>query len=138
MERNTQDNNTSVAIGRAAEHAARQFLEDQGLTLLQENFTVLDDNGKKRGEIDLIMRDQAYYVFIEVKMRKRSDHGAPIEMIPKQKQTNIIHAATIYLIRNYLFCKVFCRFDVVGISPASENQQTPDITWIKDAFQVQY
>jgi Holliday junction resolvase-like predicted endonuclease len=71
-------------------------------------------------------------------MRKRSDHGAPIEMIPKQKQTNIIHAATIYLIRNYLFCKVFCRFDVVGISPASENQQTPDITWIKDAFQVQY
>ena len=126
-----QENNTSLAIGHFAEHAACEFLKKNGLQFLEKNFTHVDENGVKRGEIDLIMRDKNYYVFIEVKRREKIDHGEPLECIDRRKQTNIIRTATVFLLRNGLFNSAFCRFDVIGILPG-------EITWIKDAFQVNY
>ena len=123
--------NSSVFIGALAESEACDFLEKHGLTLIEKNFFVLNAQGKKIGEIDIIMRDKEFLVFIEVKKRGRKDYGDALEMISKQKQSRLIRTAIHYLLRNYSYDKEYCRFDVIGISKDK-------IEWIKNAFEVQY
>lgn len=122
---------TTVTIGARAETTARKFLENNHLTFVARNYTV------KGGEIDLIMRDQQYLVFIEVKLRSNPSHGQPIELVPKAKQARIIHAAKLYLLKQQIYYTERCRFDVIGISEAKNQSQQQKISWIKDAFRVQ-
>ena len=126
--------NLSAEIGNLAELDARGFLEKHGLRFVEKNFTAQNPDGKTCGEIDLIMRDKKYYVFIEVKSRQQNDYGDVLEMVTPQKQARIIRATKYYLLRHGLWDRVDCRFDVVGISP----EKAKLIVWIKDAFQVQY
>ena len=132
LEKNT------VVIGNLAEEDACQFLKKQGLIFVEKNFTVYDQNGKKNGEIDLIMRDGDYHVFVEVKTRSNPNYGNSLEMISKQKIARIIRTATRFLQHGDLLDNTYCRFDVIGISQSLEKPNTQTITWIKDAFQVQY
>lgn len=114
-------------LGGHAENDACQFLQQQGLILIQKNFRV------KGGEIDLIMRDQSFLVFVEVKSRTKTSHGDAIEMISSAKQRRIIHAATCYLQINQLWNTERCRFDVIGMVG-----KTLEKVWIKNAFEVRY
>jgi putative endonuclease len=125
-------NQTSVTIGQLAELDAQQFLEKQGLIFKAKNYRV------KCGEIDLIMQHDNYLVFIEVKMRCNLDYGNTLEMVSKSKQTKVIQAAKHYLVKHHLYDSAFCRFDVIGISPKKNNPSKQEITWIKNAFEVQY
>ena len=125
-------------VGNFAEDLAQHFLEKKGLCLIEKNFVTYDLQGKKNGEIDLIMRDQTHLVFVEVKSRKSKQYGDAIEMISTSKRANIIRTAKYYLVQNQLYDREYCRFDVVGITPSAENPQQPKITWIKNAFEVEY
>lgn len=107
--------------GEAAEIAARQHLEQQGLRFICANYTA------KTGEIDLIMQDQSSLVFIEVRYRGSSHFGGAISTIDHKKQMRIQKTAQHYLVTNNLFEKCPVRFDVVAMS-SSETQ------WIKGAF----
>ena len=120
---------SSVDVGNQAEHDACIFLQKNGLRFVEQNYRF-----EKYGEIDLIMRDQKYLIFVEVKLRADNNYGDAIEMVTKAKQARIIRAAKHYLQEKRLTDKEFCRFDVVAISP--QNQE--EITWIQDAFQVEY
>ncbi|MCX7124975.1 MAG: YraN family protein [Gammaproteobacteria bacterium] len=126
--------NSSTDIGNLAELNACQFLEKNGLRFVEKNFIAHNPDGKACGEIDLIMRDKKYYVFVEVKSRQQDDYGDALSMVTPQKQARIIRATKYYLLRHGLWDKADCRFDVVGISP----EKAEPIIWIKDAFQVQY
>jgi putative endonuclease len=119
------DVRNKIATGQAAELLACSFLEKKGLQLLHRNYRCL------RGEIDLIMQDQDDIVFVEVRMRSKSNYGSAIESIDLRKQTKIIAAATYYLCQKNWFDKVNCRFDVIGISYA---QTGATLEWIRDAF----
>lgn len=130
--------NNTVFIGALAESKACDFLEKQGLTLIEKNFFVINAQGKKIGEIDIIMRDKEFLVFIEVKKRSRKDYGDVLEMVSKQKQSRLIRTATHYLLRNYRYEKEYCRFDVIGMSPDKKTPGIQKIEWIKNAFEVQY
>jgi putative endonuclease len=118
------------AAGMLAEARAMTYLCDQGLTLVKRNYQI--ERASKRYEIDLIMRDQEYWVFVEVRMRLNPNFGNSLETINRHKQSLIIKAAQYYLVENQLWGQVDCRFDAVGID---HNQK---ITWIRDAFAVQY
>ena len=118
---------TPVSIGQNAETIASCYLEKQGLILVKRNYRIA------AGEIDLIMRDQSVIAFIEVKMRTQNIHGHAIETISAQKRKRIIRTAEHYLMKHNLYDRVGCRFDVVGI-----DTKTLDITWIKNAFEVEY
>lgn len=113
-------------LGAEAENHALLFLKQQGLSLLERNYSC------KQGEIDLIMRDKNNVVFVEVRYRDNPDHGDPLESITRSKQAKVIKAATMYLLKNSLYDKVACRFDVATLSSMSSK-----VHWIKDAFQVQ-
>ena len=123
----TRNKLSSVFLGQNAENIACRYLEKNGLTLIEKNYKI---NG---GEIDLIMNHLEYTVFIEVKMRTNSAHGNPIEQVTQQKKQRIIRTATHYLFTNDLIERADGRFDVVGI-----DAKTQEITWIKNAFEVEY
>jgi putative endonuclease len=81
----------------------------------------------KLGEIDLILRDGATLVFVEVRQRAA---GAPVSAaasIGPAKIRRIIRAAQVYLQR--LDRLPPCRIDVVAIDGE-------DIEWLRNAIEV--
>lgn len=119
---NASPNNlTTTLLGKNAEEIAKEFLQTKQLKWIEDNYHC------EAGEIDLIMQDGDYRVFIEVRLRKEGDYGSSIETIDRGKQNRIIRTAKHYLQKHQLTDKVDCRFDVVGIDGGK-------ITWIPDAF----
>ena len=113
--------------GRNSEQLARQHLEQHGLRHLQSNYRC------KSGEIDLIMQDGEWLVFVEVRYRKNSSFGSACESVTPDKQRKLLASASHYLQRSGTTSP--CRFDVVGVS--GENSRT-SIEWVRDAFQGNY
>lgn len=112
---------TAQARGAAAETAAAEFLAARGLALVERNFRV------RGGEIDLICRDGETIVFVEVRLRRRSDYGGAAASILAAKQARIVLAARHWLARRRLRQSPFCRFDCVLIDGDR-------LEWLKNAF----
>ena len=117
-------------MGDRSEAMARKYLERQGLNHVTSNFLC------RRGEIDLIMKDQRQLVFIEVRYRSHSDYGSAADTITRNKQRRIILAAQYYLHRHHLTEKVSGRFDVVAVDAFDDNNQR--VTWLQDAFSADW
>jgi putative endonuclease len=110
--------------GREAEDAACAWLERQGLTLLTRNFR------SPWGEIDLVMQDGDGLVFVEVRLRARSDFGAPAETVNRAKQARLRATAEHYLQQARGASRKPCRFDIVAISGDPDRE----LRWLRDAF----
>lgn len=95
-------------IGFEYEKQAGEYLEKQGYEIVEYNFY------SRYGEIDIIAKHEGYLVFVEVKYRKDSSSGYPLEAISFSKQKSICKCAMYYMKKNGLF-DVPVRFDVVGI-----------------------
>ena len=108
--------------GAAAEKYAEEFLQRQGLILLERNYRC------RFGEIDLIMRDGTVLVFIEVRMRTSPVFGGAAGSITPTKQAKLLRTARHYLAS--LKTEPPCRFDAVLLSGANGQE----IEWIKNAF----
>ena len=117
---------TSGKIGSNAENLAIKFLQQRGLQLAARNFHC------RRGEIDLIMRDGNFLVFVEVRYRKNDYFGSAAESVTQQKQRRLLTTAAYYLQQEKRSGDTPCRFDVVTLS----GRQNPRIEWIKNAFQL--
>ena len=128
----------SVITGALGEKSAREFLERHGLQLVRKNFRASEVNPKAKGEIDLIMWHEKFLVFIEVKLRSITAFGDAIEMISDSKQSRLIQTATYFLQSRGLYHNTYCRFDVIGLQPNPSHTSELKITWIQDAFQVNY
>lgn len=113
--------------GGWAEDLARRFLQQQGLLAVEQNYRC------RRGEIDLIMRDQTTIVFVEVRYRKRVDFGTGAESVDKRKQRKLIAAAQYFLGSHSRIASAPCRFDVVAISGGGD---APAVSWIPNAFEA--
>ena len=95
-------------VGGYYEEQAALFLEKQGLVIQERNFRC------KMGEVDLIAKDGAAVVFVEVKYRFSEKAGTPLEAVDKKKQKIISRAALWYLTVHFHRVDLPCRFDVVG------------------------
>jgi putative endonuclease len=113
---------TTKARGDAAEAQALAYLQAQGLTLVQRNWRT---PGRGGGEIDLIMRDGATLVFIEVRRRTGRAFGGAAASVTAAKRRRIVFAAQHYLLR--LAQAPACRFDVVSLEGGA-------IQWLRAAF----
>lgn len=86
------------------------------------------------GEIDLIVRDRKYLVFVEVKLRKTADFAKAMEYVDQRKQDKIRITASMYLSQNPT--KLQPRFDVIEIyAPDGTATVNPEIRHMEDAFQ---
>ncbi|RVT45766.1 YraN family protein [Rheinheimera sediminis] len=110
----------SKSTGQFYEQQALVFLQQQGLQLLQQNYSC------RFGEIDLVMREQQCLVFVEVKFRRSNSFGGAAAAVTQAKQQKLTRAASFYLQQAG---QQHCRFDVVAIT-----EQPADICWIKNAF----
>ena len=111
----------SHTLGKNAEKQAERFLKSQGLTLVTRNFH------SRFGEIDLIMHSPTHLVFIEVKMRRRTDFGTPEEQVTQKKQQRIIKTALLFLQQNPHLRNKQPRFDVICL-------HAKKILWTPSAF----
>ncbi|ONI44191.1 YraN family protein [Candidatus Epulonipiscioides gigas] len=94
-------------VGTKYEQFAQKYLIEKNYKILETNFKI------RTGEIDIIAKDNEYFVFFEVKYRTRQIYGLPKEAVTRAKQKNIISVAKYYLFSRKL--DVFCRFDVIEI-----------------------
>lgn len=112
--------------GKIAERKAWEFLSKKGYKLVSYNYH------SRFGEIDLIVEDDNYLVFVEVKMRSSSFAGTPREAVDYYKQQKIIKTATLYLSTNLTNKQP--RFDVVEI--ISANNAIKSIKHLENAFEL--
>jgi putative endonuclease len=120
--------------GQKAESFALKYLQSYGLKLITRNFSC------KCGEIDLIMHDDEYLVFVEVRYRKEIQHGHPLETIDARKQQKIINTVQYYLLK-YPHCSQYpCRIDAVAINSGSSGSNggvaENKIEWVQNAIQL--
>lgn len=107
-------------LGTSYETLAKKYLEQQSYVIIRMNYRC------KSGEIDIIARDGAYIVFVEVKYRSSNKYGYPRESVNYYKQKHIIAAAKYYLYTHNLYGSS-CRFDVIEIC-------YDKVTHLKNAF----
>ncbi len=112
-------------LGKAGEDRAAKFLTSQGYRILERNYRT------PHGEIDLIALHQGTIVFVEVKTRTNDAFGAPELAVTPQKQRRMVNSALGYIKYRKLH-QVPCRFDVVAISTAAEQE----LSLIQNAFEM--
>lgn len=94
-------------LGRLAEMKAANYLRQKGYVLLNHSYK------SRYGEIDLVMLDGKYIVFVEVKARNENSLASPKEFVDEQKQKKIIATSGLYISQNHI--KEQPRFDVVEV-----------------------
>ncbi|HVK37832.1 MAG TPA: YraN family protein [Candidatus Kapabacteria bacterium] len=114
--------------GAEHETLALRHLEAKGYQLVRQNFTF-----GRIGEIDLIMRDGATWVFIEVKARRSYRYGRPEEAITEAKR-RVIRRVAEGFIHLWKIADVRARFDVVAVDYVSGRDGEPEIRHLIDAF----
>jgi len=113
-----------IQTGFYGQAEAEKCLCGKGMILLDANFRATS------GEIDLVMQDGEYIVFVEVKYRQDLRYGLPREAVGHHKQRRIKRTALHYIARRRLKNQDF-RFDVVEILDTSSGIE---INHIENAF----
>jgi putative endonuclease len=106
-----------------------KYLAKKGYALVERNYRT------RRGEIDLVVRSERALVFVEVKLRRGTGFGDPLEAVTPKKQARIRRMAERYLAeKGEDFVAGFeeVRFDVVGILLSGAGK--PRVWHIEDAF----
>lgn len=111
--------------GYLKEQQAVLFLQQQGLTILEQNVQ------SRYGEIDIVARSTNTLVIIEVRFRKNQRYGGARSSISVAKQNRIKHT-TLSLLSHWSHLHFngatpFCRFDVIAF-------EAERLIWIQNAF----
>ncbi len=107
-------------LGAQGEGVAAAYLVARGMTLIRQNLRYAG------GEVDLVMRDGAYTVFVEVKRRANAHYGTGRAAVTAEKQRRICAVALRYLIETQQMGTPV-RFDVLEI-------QGQRVTHLPNAF----
>lgn len=113
------------ALGLEGETRACHALEARGYRVLERRYRT------RFGELDIVARDGATLVFVEVKTGNGRRFGDPSGWVTAQKQRRLVAMATDYLARRRAG-RTAVRFDVVGIDMTAADG--PRLTVIRDAF----
>ena len=111
--------------GKQGEELALEYLKEKNYTVVTRGFRT------RFGEIDIIVKDSVYLVFVEVKLRKNANFAYAREYVGKEKQRKLTTTAKIWLASHET--RLQPRFDVIEIYQADEFAQ-PEIIHIENAF----
>lgn len=118
----------SKLTGAWGEALAAEYLRKRGYQLVASGYRC------RFGEIDLIVKDRKYLIFVEVKLRKSAKFAQALEYVDGRKQDRLRTTASIYLSENPTSLQP--RFDVVEIyAPEGIQTSRPEIHHMEDAFQ---
>ena len=114
--------------GPWGEALAAQYLNKKRYQLIASGYRC------KFGEIDLIVADKKYLVFVEVKTRKDDCFAQGREYVDGFKQERLRKTAQLYL--SEYPTDLQPRFDVIEIyAPDGIHTQNPKICHLEDAFE---
>ncbi len=109
-------------IGADKERLASRYLEAKGYEILAANYRC------RQGELDIVARDGAELVFIEVKYRKNADCGGSMYAVSTQKMRNISYCARYYIYKEGISPDEPMRFDVIAMDG-------DELTHVQNAFE---
>jgi putative endonuclease len=113
------------ALGASGEEAVARWYERAGYEVLDRNWRI------REGEIDLVLRRGATIVFCEVKTRRSTAFGAPVEAVTFTKQRRLRGLALRWLDAHDARAADL-RFDVASVLAARD--QAPVIEVVEAAF----
>ena len=114
--------------GAWGEALAAEYMRKKRYKLVAANYR------SRFGEIDLIVENRKYLVFVEVKTRKQDQFAAAREYVDRRKQDKLRMTASMYLSGNPT--KLQPRFDVIEIyAPDGEHTDCPEILHLENAFE---
>ena len=94
-------------LGKEGEKLAAAFLEKNGYTILEKNWTF------QKAEIDIIAQKDQILAVVEVKTRSSIDFGLPQDFVKPKKIQMLVKAVNEYVLQNELDVEV--RFDIIAI-----------------------
>ncbi len=97
------------AVGRFGEQRAADQLQSAGMQILDRNWRCPD------GELDIVARDGADLVFVEVKTRSTLAFGEPAEAVTAAKAARIRRLAMRWLAERWDGPRLEIRFDIVSV-----------------------
>ena len=118
-----------LKVAKIGEALAVKHLKARGCKILAQNYRA------RRGEVDIIVRDGEFTVFVEVKTRRSLKFGLPQAAVTLQKQRQISKVALAYLQTQNLM-DAPCRFDVIAIH-LSPQLELLNLEQIESAFDFQ-
>ncbi len=117
----------SRLLGEWGERLVAEDLVRKGWRLLAANYR------SRFGEVDLIVSDDRYISFVEVKLRGTARFGRAMEAVGTEKQRKLRATAQLYLMEHPTNLQP--RFDVVEVyAPQGIHTPKPDIFYIINAF----
>lgn len=118
-----------VSKGAMGEILAARFLREKGYTIRSSNFRC------RLGEIDIIVSDKRYVVFVEVKTRREDARYLPREAVTAAKQRKLLQTAAMYMSR--FPTDLQPRFDVIEVvTAADESMRMIEINHIIGAYEA--
>lgn len=115
-------------VGAWGEALAGEYLRKKRYKVVAVNYRT------RYGEIDLIVSNRKYLVFVEVKLRKSDSFARASEFVNFRKQQRLRTTAEIYL--SQYPTELQPRFDVIEIyAPDGVATVKPKINHLEDAFQ---
>ena len=117
----------SDLLGGWGEALAAEYLRSKRYEIVASRYRC------RFGEIDLIVKNRRYLVFVEVKLRKSADFAAAREFVDARKQARIRTTADFWLSQHETERQP--RFDVIEIyAPQGVDTKNPRISRIENAF----
>lgn len=115
-------------VGAWGESLAAEYLRKKRYELVASGYRC------RFGEIDLIVKNRTFLVFVEVKLRKSASFAHAYEYVDKRKQEKLRITASVYLSENPTPLQP--RFDVIEIyAPEGTATLHPVVHHLEDAFQ---
>ncbi len=112
-------------LGKQAEDAAVEFLQEKGYTVIARNFRW------QKAEIDIIAEYPGMLIIVEVKARSSEVFMEPQEAVNRRKMRLLIAAADQFLEVNER--REEARFDIISV--VSKKDGSMNITHIENAFE---
>jgi putative endonuclease len=113
-------------LGELGERIAECWMRRRGWRLVGRRFR----NGHR--DIDLIVEGEDTVVFVEVKARRRTDRGDPVEGVDWRKRRELARSAQVWIDRFGRPGQAY-RFDVIGVLMAPEGIR---VRHLENAFEV--
>lgn len=117
------------SLGILGENLACAALKQRGYAIVATRYRT------RVGEIDIVARDGATTVFVEVKSRAGQEFGGAAAAVTAWKQRKVALMAMDYMVRHRLE-DTPCRFDVVTVDVA--DGRAPHIEIYPNAFESPY
>jgi putative endonuclease len=114
-------------VGAWGEALAAEYLRKKRYTLVATGYRC------RYGEIDLIVQNRRYLVFVEVKLRRSDRFAEAREFVDIHKQERLRSTASLYL--DEFPTELQPRFDVIEVyAPDGTATKQPTIIHLEDAF----